>query len=68
MFYFLQFAFQVPGTADFIREKLTDCSDPIVVFVWFKDTSSLLKQNLEGLHGTEGKVKVCCYFVLLYKS
>jgi hypothetical protein len=68
MLYFVRFATQVQGTADFIREKLTDCPDPIVVFVWFKDTSSLLKQNLEGFPGTEGKVKVCCYFVLLYKS
>jgi hypothetical protein len=53
-------ALQVPGTADFIRQKLVDCPDPIVVFVWFKDTSSLLQQNLEDLQDTQGTVEECC--------
>lgn len=32
-----------------------DCLDPIVVFVWFKDTSSLLQQNLLGHQEVQGK-------------
>lgn len=37
---------KVPGTADFILNKLKSCGDPIVVFVWFKETCFQLKDQL----------------------
>lgn len=36
------------GTAALIREKLSGCPSPIVVFVWFKETAGLLHAALNG--------------------
>ena len=37
---------QVSGTAKMIKTKLIKCRDPIVVFVWFKETAYLLQKEL----------------------
>ena len=37
---------QVSGTAKIIEKKLIQCRDPIVVFVWFKETAYLLQKEL----------------------
>ena len=37
---------QVSGTAKIIKKKLIQCRDPIVVFVWFKETAYLLQKEL----------------------
>ena len=47
LFHHLSFSLlQVSGTAKIIKKKLIQCRDPIVVFVWFKETAYLLQKEL----------------------
>jgi hypothetical protein len=42
---------KVPGTAAVVRAELRRCPDPVVVFVWFKETAAMLLAALaERLH------------------